>query len=1132
MRILLLVLLLSFSGIVRAQNSSEERVITSINCGSNQRDHFLVKGESYTFENSDISDRELSCIFGNEIIYGFSNLEIDKKYRLKMSFYSDEAREMSLSADGNEIVKIVLEKDKSKHIEIELPSKAYAYGDMILKFTKNRGANSVISSIEIISDSSKELSPLTEEQKRELGNREIFEIKGSTDPEEFMPTYRPKPSAVNGVYSPILSLNGSWKFNSSPSDDFLKKGSSVSEDNWSAIVVPGEWAMQGFEVDSAAFGGYRREFNIPLDWSGKSVIIRFDGVASESKIWINGKLIGGHLGGLTPFEFDITEHVVAGERATVSLAVRSESLADMLGSLTQYAAHQLGGITRKVTLLAVPKLHVSDLRIATDLDDNYIDAELNSEIAVVNSGKTSIKGATARVSLIKTGDIIEVAIPELASGEVWRDSVSLNIQNPDKWTSETPTLYDMAVDIVKDGTVLEHIEKRVGFREVEISGSEMLVNGVSVKLRGVNRHEVHPLKGRSLSMEEWERDIDLYLEGNCNFIRTSHYPPAEEFIQLCDEKGVFVELEAPVCWVGHHANKSWQVLNYRDSIYFPYMLQANLETIHFYRNHPSIIFWSMANESYWNYNFAKLQKFVEKADVTRPQAFHDQGYGGFNNQGSTAAVSNIHYPGPNGYKMAEKISKPLVYGEYCHLNVYNRRELVTDPGVRNAWGAVLKPTWDNMYKTDGILGGSIWSGIDDIFQMPNGDAKGYGAWGPIDGWRRAKPEFWHMKKIFSPVKVECTNISESGVYSLNIENRYSYLNMNQITLEWNYGDAEGVQIVDIEPGDSGRATVEVPNWVEGDRLMVSFRDPKGATVDRYAFAPDVDTKSLWSETSSSDKRRIKRGGDITNIAFGALEVAVDMESKSIISITKDGEIKLNGAPELMVLPLDGGACEPDFNAYIEPFNSLCENWIGSSVEIREGDDRIDIDIKGSYDSFRGGYTLTLYSGDRVEVSYSYVAEDGVNPRQWGVVFDAPTSYDNLFWSRRGLWTLYPEDHIGRVIGEAELFNSSVPESISPRDRPTWSWSLDRTALGSNDFRSTRENIYYAGLKSDSGSKITAISDGKQHWRSWYTGESIKFLIAEFNTAGNELFLGSYLSATRVPLVEGDEIKGVVRIVID
>ena len=156
--------------------------------------------------------------------------------------------------------------------------------------------------------------------------------------------------------------------------------------------------MQGFKVDSAGFGGYLTTFTLPADWKGKQVKLRFDGVSSECTVWLNGKEIGTHMGGMTAFELDATPALQPGVNR-LALKVRSESLADMLGSLTQYAAHQLGGITRKVTLFAVPDVHISDIRIVTDLDEKYKDADLKVYLAITNSGKETEKNIAARLSI-------------------------------------------------------------------------------------------------------------------------------------------------------------------------------------------------------------------------------------------------------------------------------------------------------------------------------------------------------------------------------------------------------------------------------------------------------------------------------------------------------------------------------------------------------------------------------------------------------------------------------------------------------------------------------------------------------------------------------------------------------------
>lgn len=325
------------------------------------------------------------------------------------------------------------------------------------------------------------------------------------------------------------------------------------------------------------------------------------------------------------------------------------------------------------------------------------------------------------------------------AGETWKGVLTAKVEHPQLWSNERPVLYPLTLELCRNGGTTELAEKAFWIpgrsKYVEMN---CWLNGRAVKLRGVCRHEAHPLTGRVLTAELQRQDVELYRAANCNFIRTSHYPPAEELLELCDEAGMFVEVEAPVCWVGHHANENWKKLNYQDTAYYPYVLQVNMEMIHFYRNHPSVLFWSMANESYWNREFAQVQEYVLKADPTRPHSFHDQAYGGFNNQGSSAPIANIHYPGPDGYKMAARSDRPMVYGEYCHLNVYNRSELVTDPGIRSDWALALAPAWENMYRTKGVLGGSIWSGIDDIFQLPDGRAVDMVPGDRIDGWRQSK----------------------------------------------------------------------------------------------------------------------------------------------------------------------------------------------------------------------------------------------------------------------------------------------------------------------------------------------------------------------------------------------------------
>lgn len=1121
--------LLSFCFVLQAQGKGLRRVATN-DCGVDNAQPFLIKGENGILPESFPGSKVAKTInVGNTLIYAFDQMDIQADYQMEVVYLADKCGEQRVVADGNEVqAPVILEKGVERRYVIDLPKKAYAYGQLVLVFEALNGDNAVVSELNLYSSNPASLKPFEGDRKKDLVHIQAYTVDTTVCAEKVLPIYAIKPHLVAGVYNPVLSLNGTWLFNEKPATYFYERKQMGQE--WKPIVVPGQWSMQGFQVDSAAFGGYQTTFTLPADWSGKRVKLRFDGVSSESVVYLNGKEIGSHMGGMTAFELDVTRGLRSGENV-LALRVRSESLADMLGSLTQYAAHQLGGITRKVTLFAVPEVHLSDLRIVTDLDDAYKDAELKVYVSVTNASANVQKNLSVRLSVSGEPVVLSQAIPEIAAGSTWSGWLTGKIASPKKWDSEHPNLYTLKVELGTSEKIVEQVKKRFGFREIQIQGNRMLVNGKAVKLRGVCRHEMHPLTGRVMNPALARKDIELYRDANCNFIRTSHYPPCEEMLEVCDELGMFVEVEAPVCWLGHHANENWKVLDYREQKYYPYVLQVNMEMIQFYRNHPSIIFWSMANESYWNKEFAQVQVYMEKADPTRPFTFHDQGYGGFNNQGSTAPISNIHYPGPDGYKVAAKSDRPMTYGEYCHLNVYNRSELVTDPGVRSDWALALAPTWENMYKTPGVLGGSIWSGIDDIFQLPNGDAVGYGAWGPIDGWRRPKPEYWDMKKIYSPIRVTTKTLSPAKELVIDLENRYTYTNLNELQVNWVYGEEKGSIFVDLEPGEKGQLRVRTVHPEKANELYLSFVDPRGFTADEYLIPVGRQIQNE-SQVLAAVPTRLKEKKDRYMITGKDFTCEISRISGQILSVKKGKKEVLNGGPWLMALPLTSGGCYPNHNANTPAFNDLCSDWKVEKVDaVREGNDVV-VKVKGAYKEFAGSYDLKVNANGELSVVYAFDALEDVNPRQWGLVFEAPVSFDQTFWRRDGLWSVYPSDHISRPVGEASLFYEGLPEKVDPRTEPAWSWSMDYNELGSNDFRSTRRNIWYAGLKSMNGSKITVPSNGRQHWRSWLEKDKIRFLVADFVTAGNEIFLSTYYDPYRKPVRKGERIGGEILVRVE
>lgn len=562
--------LLSFCFVLQAEDKGLRRVATN-DCGVDNAQPFLIKGENGILPESFPGSKEAKTInVGNTLIYAFDQMDIQADYQMEVVYLADKRGEQRVVADGNEVqAPVVLEKGVERRYVIDLPKKAYAYGQLVLVFEALNGDNAVVSELNLYSSNPAPLKPFEGDRKKDLVHIQAYTVDTTVCAEKVLPIYAIKPHLVAGVYNPVLSLNGIWSFNEKPATYFYERKQMGQE--WKPIVIPGQWSMQGFQVDSAAFGGYQTTFTLPADWSGKRVKLRFDGVSSESVVYLNGKEIGSHMGGMTAFELDVTNGLRSGENV-LALRVRSESLADMLGSLTQYAAHQLGGITRKVTLFAVPEVHLSDLRIVTDLDDAYKDAELKVYVSVTNASANVQKNLSVRLSVSGEPVVLSQAIPEIAAGSTWSGWLTGKIASPKKWDSEHPNLYTLKVELGTSEKIVEQVKKRFGFREIQIQGNRMLVNGKAVKLKGVCRHEMHPLTGRVMNPALARKDIELYRDANCNFIRTSHYPPCEEMLEVCDELGMFVEVEAPVCWLGHHANENWKVLDYREQKYYPYVL--------------------------------------------------------------------------------------------------------------------------------------------------------------------------------------------------------------------------------------------------------------------------------------------------------------------------------------------------------------------------------------------------------------------------------------------------------------------------------------------------------------------------------------------------------------------------------
>ena len=933
-----------------------------------------------------------------------------------------------------------------------------------------------------------------------------------------------------------ISLNGEWRFNEDYSKNLNKLY--VETLKWDKITVPGEWTMQGFTVRNGETGTYNRTFNIPVEWENKDVFIHCDAIFSHANIYINRTNVGHMDMPMMAFDLPISYALNYWKENSITVAIQSETLADTLMSAQQYAAHQMGGILRKIYLYALPKTYLSDLSITTDFEDNsYQNAYLNIASWLHSSSKKTeaniqIELADAKGTMVlQTQENISYKTNEYSAFKA-----QYLIQTPHKWTAETPYLYQLTIRInSKDGEQI--IKKKIGFRSLKVVGNQFFINGKPIKLKGVNRHEVHPLLGRSLNTELWKQDAEIFKQANINYIRTSHYPPSEEFISFCDSIGLYVELENPICWVGHGANDYWKTHDKSNPDLYSYFKSVSKSNIEFFRNHPSIIIWSMANESAWTDNWSKLADDYAQMDPSRPATFHDQSYGGFNNYGSTKMpIANIHYPGAHGPEFASNFPRPLLYGEYAHLNTYNRGEIVADPGVRDAWGRGFKKMWDKMYYSRGCLGGAIWSGIDDVFNLPNGQVVGYGEWGPIDGWRRQKPEYFHIKKTYSPVLVYQKHIpspNKNEPIVLQIENRFDFLNLNQCEFKWTINDSSGtVKPKDIPPHQFGFIEIYPQNTqLNGSILQLSIFSPQGIEVDAYAIEIGEVVRDAFPFVSIEESPlKINYNGSMIIISGENFEWTFDSIKASITKAQINNEEFLFSGADLMAIALKSDECSPQHKQALPAHNTVYSLKKIKGFRIKNKQDTIIISTLVNYLDFEGNINYAFLSNGELIIDYQMESKIEINPRQWGLVFDIDAQMSYLQWDRKGLWSWYPKNHIGRTKGKSQAFPKHEKPDLSKA--PQNDWADDFNDLGSNDFRSTKENIYWASLTTKEGVGITVLSDASQAFRAFINADkNISFLVASYSTGGGDLFFSDHYQDERKPLKIGDKIGGSIKLLL-
>ncbi len=913
------------------------------------------------------------------------------------------------------------------------------------------------------------------------------------------------------------SLDGSWRFHPAPPAD----AADVDHDDsgWADIAVPSQWTQEGFEVTGGMHACYRRDLHLDPH-AGVRYVLRFDAVYANARVYINGQHLRTHEGGFTPFEVDVTDAIEPG-RNVLAVFVRSDSISDVVSAASAYAAHPLGGITRSVHLLTLPAVHVARLHADTRLADGGPDA-----VARVFGHLDGLADDEAISMEIEIRDASGQRVAHTSTqvtGRHPRFSEELHVRAPALWTAETPAQHRVVVQVGDDGATAA---RDIGFREVEVVGHELRVNGRRILLRGVERHEQDPLRGRSTESKLWATDVDLMKGANVNNVFTCHYPHPEGFLDLCDQEGLWVIDESPTVWV------TAEVADDPDA--FLDLCTPILEMIERDWSRPSIVVWMLGDECSWGLNFWRLVVWLRQQGLRTPMMFS------FDIGGPTSLdVASRHYPPPDFAARIEGVDAPVTFDQYCHVNCYNRREAFTDPGVRDWWGIAFEEMWEAMVADPRVLGGQIWAWSDDEFHLDRTTMIGYGQWGIVDAWRRPKPEWWHMKQVYTPVKVRTAGVDPGATQvHIEVDTRYDFTSLDTLTVLWELGEHKGEASASGAPQARGNVAVQLPRPAQvGEVLHVTFLDPDGRDVQQVALPVGELPATVQPVPGPEGEVRVEVQGrakvfapnlpeyDAWLVRAGDAMWLLDQEEGLIRSGRLGRQTIVTGGPHLLLLPATATQhVGPHHRHAIEPYTDVCSGRTVRSVRGEHTADGFIVRTEIGYDDADAAIDLRVARDGTLVVTYRARVGRDVDLRQVGVAIDVQPFHDVLAWTRRGQWTVYPDDHIGRLRGRARAVAGPASRVGLLPDHP---WSADVTALGSSDFRSTKSDVVSFGLHDDAGHGVGLVPVGSTDGRAWVQGDVIRLLAASYTSGGSEPLLAraNHTDPVRRVLRAGDVVEG-------
>lgn len=882
-----------------------------------------------------------------------------------------------------------------------------------------------------------------------------------------------------GVETPAVLLSGTWQFRYSP------------DSKWDKIQVPGEPAMQGYAIEHDKPFTYRKSFTVPADYAGKHTILRFDGVYSYARLFVNDTFVREHHGGFTRWDTDVTPFVRPGKKNEIRLEVTDRL--DDISYASGYAHHPIGGILRDVTLFALPETCLYDFYAETHLDAAYEDAVLK-----IGYSSPVVGGAEVAYTLADPSGrrypLAQSRFPLEEGGNM----NELPVKNPLKWDAEHPNLYTLTVTLSKDGKEIGRFDRRIGFRDVKIETDRMLVNGMPVKLRGACRHDIHPTLGRTTTAELDSLDVILFKRSNMNFVRTSHYPPTERFLEYCDRYGIYVESETAVCFVDTYRQKNYAPGKTQDSAEFtPRYLSQCREMVKSFRSHPSILFWSIGNESVYGTNFQQCWDWVKATDKTRPVIFSYPGSVG--EKEPVYDILSMHYQDVNGNLNQWNRSThgfqgegiPALFDEWAHPACYTYATLQEDPNIREFWGHSIERMWSGLFDAPGGLGGAIWGYVDETFMLPEpkvgtafwkefartakpedyqGKCVGYGEWGIVDVWRREKPEFWATKKAYSPVRLMTTEVASflSGQrLLLPLYNCFDHTDLDEIKIRYTYkGVEKELPAPSIAPHQKGLLVIPAEAWEEGELLSICFYTATGELLDaeQVSLGSDYHVRLADSEASPvNGVLLVEETAGMMTIKGDGFEIPFSKETGLICNATSKGQVIIEKGPFLHLDINLNHLTGAEVRKSARKFLTSDSDWKKQSLTYTRKEGTVEVALSGFYQDVQIDILIRISPAGEMNVSYVVAGQPNGYLRETGLSFYLPERLDYLQWERKGMWSCYPEGAFAGNTGETSLYN---PKQVRYGENPAQPWLAD-----------THNYYYWADAGTNCDRPLTQMAKG-------------------------------------------------------